>query len=380
MTVELRWLTAPDVEVAAAMASIRRDSRPTWVPTRRQVLVHVNHCLILWYLCFAFMTIGVRVDVFQNGQVGAPDIGNLIVTLTILAVWIFGTYWLHRWATRPPSPRTRLNEWRQTLTALANGFEYRPDSEATFTSMITGAHAGVRGHSRFVAPGIEFGNLKSRAGGSTEWHYVAVTLPAALPHLVLDATSNDGIVSDLPGKVDRVQRLSLEGDFDRWFQLYAPVKYRSDALYFLTPDVMAALIDTASGYNVEIIDDTLVLFAPSAANFTTSGPWESIHAILGDVVSRIAASARRYRDERVPGQQVAPVISSIRAALDHPDVPWVAPRPLIGPDGRRLGMRVRHNGFVSVAGAIGWLGLLTFLYVVPGLFAFAGFMSIIDGR
>jgi hypothetical protein len=379
MTIDLRWLTAPDAEVAAAMASIRRDSRPTWVPTRRQVLVHVNHCLILWYLCIVFMTIGVRVDVFQNGQVYASDIGNLVVTMTILAVWILGTYWLHRWSARPPSPRTRLKEWRQALTALANGFEYRPNSEVTFTSMITPARTGVRGHPRFVAPGVEFGNLKPRAGKSAEWHYLAVKLPAVLPHLILDATSNDGIVSDLPGRVDRVQRLSLEGDFDRWFKLYAPVKYRSDALYFLTPDVMAALMDTASGYNIEIIDDTLLLFAPSAVNFTTPGPWNSVHAILAAAATRIVASARRYRDERVPGQEIAPVISSIRAALDHSDVPWVTPPPLIGPDGRRLDIRVHNNGFASMLGAVGWFGLLTFLYAVPAIFAFAGFMSIVDG-
>jgi hypothetical protein len=380
MTMALHWLTAPEDEVAAAMASIRRDAWPKWVPTRRQVLVHVNHCLILWFLCIVFMTVGVRVDVFQNGQVHASDIGNLVVTMTILAIWMFGTYRLHRWAAAPPSPRRRLKEWRQALTALANGFEYRPNSAVGFTSMITTPHAGARGCPRFVAPGVEFGNVKPRAGRSTEWHYLAVTLPEKLPHLILDATSNDRILSDLPGRIDGVQRLSLEGDFDRWFRVYAPIRYRSDALYFLTPDVMAALIDTASGYNIEIIDDTLVFFAPSAANFATPGPWHSLHTILAEAASRITASARRYRDERVPGQEIAPVISSISTALKHPEVPWVAPRPLIGPDGRRLRIRERNNALSSVLGAIGWFGLLAFLYAVPGIFAFAGLMSIIDGR
>jgi hypothetical protein len=380
MIMELRWLSAPEHEVAAAMESIRRDSRPTWVPTRRQVLVHVNHCLILWYLCIVFMPVGVRVDVFQNGQLDTSDFDYLIVMMTILAVWVFGTYWLHRWAARPPSPRSRLKEWRQALTALANGFEYRPNSEVTFTSMITRTHTGVRESPRFVAPGVEFGNLKPRAGRSAEWHYLAIKLPAVLPHLILDATSNDGMVSDLPGRIDRAQRLSLEGDFDRWFTVYAPVTYESDALYFLTPDVMAAFIDTATGYNIEIVDDALVFFAPSAVDFATPGAWRSIQAILVDAASRVVSSARRYRDERVPGQEIAPVISSIRAALANPHVPWVAPRPLIGPDGRRLDIRVRNKGLSSVLGAIGWFSLLTFLYAVPGIFAFAGFMSIIDGR
>ena len=246
--------------------------------------------------------------------------------------------------------------------------------------MITTARGGVRGHPRFVAPGIEFGNLSAGAPRSSEWHYLAVTLPAALPHLILDATSNDTITSDLPARVERSQRLSLEGDFDRWFQVYAPITYRSDALYFLTPDVMASLIDTASEYNIEIIDDTLVFFTSTTANFATPAPWQAIHAILADATSRIAASARRYRDERVPGQEIPAVILAINAAREHPHTPWVAPQPRIGADGRRLDLRDRNSGWVPVLGAVGWFALLTLLYAVPGIFAFAGLMSIIDGR
>jgi hypothetical protein len=37
-------------------------------------------------------------------------------------------------------------------------------------------------------------------------------------------------------------------------------------------------------------------------------------------------------------------------------------------------------GWLPVHGAIGRFALLTFLYAVPGILAFAGFMSIIDGR
>ena len=144
MTLDLRWLTAPRDKVAAAMASLRCDSRPTWVPTRRQVLVHVNRCLILWYLGIVFVTFGVRVDVFNDGRIQGADFSGLAETMTILAVWILGTVWLHRWAARPPSPRARLKEWRQTLTALANGFEYRPNSVAEFTSLITTARGGGR--------------------------------------------------------------------------------------------------------------------------------------------------------------------------------------------------------------------------------------------
>ena len=380
-TVDLRWLQAPEHGVAAAMATIRRDSRPSWVPTKRQVLVHVNHCMMLWYLCIVLMFIGIRVDSYQDGQANAADIGGLVIAFAILAVWLVGAYLLRRWAAQPPSPGARMKEWRQTLTALANGFEPKPSPVATFSSIISTERTSVREYPRFVAPGVEIGNLSyHRSGRSGEWHYIVVQLPAPLPHLVLDATSNGRISGDLPVNFEREQRMSLEGDFDRWFHVYSPSTYRMEALYVLTPDVMAALIDHADNFNVEIIDETLVFFTPRAGDFSEADPWESAHAILTKVAPRIIAKARRYLDERVPGQEVPRVIAKITAESDDPNTTWIEPQPLIGPDGRRLNIRDRRTGVWSVLGAIGWFVLLTFLYAVPAIFAFAGFMSIVDGR
>ena len=380
MTTELRWLTAPDAEVAAAMAAVRRDSRPTWVPTRRQVLVHVNYSLMLWYLCIVFVTIGVSVDVQHDGRADGADIGAFVIALAVLALWLAGTFWLHRWAARAPSPKVLMNGWRQDLTALANGYEPQPREAVTFTSLITTGAGTPRAYPRFASSGIEFGNLIDPGSRSADWHYLAVTLPAPLPHLVLDATANDGIGSDLPAGVDRSQRLSFAGEFDRKFRAYAPAEYGADALYFLTPDVMAALVDDAAEFNVEIVDDTLVFFTSAPADFGRAATWQTVAAILGNAAARIVDSATRYRDERVPGQEVPLVMQEIRHRLEHPRVPWVAPEPRIGPDGHRLDVRDRRHGPWSVLGAVGWFVLRTALYAVPGIFAFAGFMSIVDGR
>ncbi|MHA6670140.1 hypothetical protein ACX3O0_14870 [Homoserinimonas sp. A447] len=380
MTMDLRWLTAPDQEVAAAMAAVRHDSRPTWVPTRRQVLAHVNRCLILWYLCIVFMVIGIRVDGYQDGQVMASDISALMVSITILAAWLYGTYWLQVWAGKPSSPRARLKQWRQTLTALANGYESRPSQVATFSSLISAGSRRVHQYPRYVADGVEFGNLVRGTARSNGWHYLAVKLPAPLPHLTLDATSNNRMGSDLPAGVERGQRLSLEGDFDRWFQAYSLLKYRNEAHYILTPDVMADLIDNAGRFNVEIVDDNLVFFTSPAVDFTEAEHWHSLHAVLTTVAPRITAKARRYLDERVPGQEVPRMLSAIRAELENPGIAWVPPEPRIGPDGRRLNIRDRNKGVWPIIGAVGWFTLLAFLYAVPGIFAFAGLMSIIDGR
>jgi len=366
--------------VGAAMAAVRRDSRPRWVPTKRQVLVHVNHCLILWYLCIAFMIIGVRVDSYQDGETTAGDIAGLTGIIAILAAWLFGTYWLHRWAARPPSPRARLKDWRRDLTALANGFLPSPSRDATFASIITPRNRRVREYPRFIGPGVEFGTLEHQRAKSVRWHYIAVALPAPLPHLILDATANNRRGSDLPVDVGRSQRLSLEGDFDRWFRVYSPTAYGADALYVLTPDVMAALIDEASGYNVEIVDDALVFFTPAIVDFGSPEHWEAVGAVLSSVVPRILAKAFHYVDERVPGQEVPRALTAVRTALADPEVAWTPPAPRIGADGRRLDVRDPETGLATILRAIGWFAFLVFLYPVPGIFAFAGFMSVIDGH
>ncbi|MGK9149382.1 DUF3137 domain-containing protein [Plantibacter flavus] len=390
MTVETRWLTAPEGDVAAAMAAQRRAGRPKWVPTRRRVLFHVTFSLLLWYLAIALVPIGVSVDEFHDGRIRGDDVLGLVVVAIITLAWLSGAYAVLRWSNRPPSPRARIAEWRQTLTAQANGFEPDPKHAPTFSSLMTicGAISNAfvttrprefRVSPRFVAPGVEFGNLVDRSRRSGDWHYLAVTLPAALPHLVLDATKNDGLRSDLPPGVDRSRRISLEGDFDSWFRVYAPDGYGVDARYVLTPDVMSSLISTAAYYNVEIVDDRLICFSSPVADFSAPAPWLAVGAMLDDLVPRIVTKAERYRDERVPGQEAESMLADARAALEQ-DRPWTRRPSVIDADGRRIGVRARTRTMRAVLGAAGWFVTRTLLYVVPGAFAIAGLMSVVDGR
>jgi hypothetical protein len=244
---DLRWLSAPDDEVAEAMRTVRASARPSWVPSRRKLLAHVNDSLILWFVCVVLMYWGIETDGRGDGTVTPAIVAGLAGAAVVLVAWLAGSVLLHRWAARPPSPRARGREWRQHLTALANGFDPRPSGGRTFRSLITDEVGGVLLYPRFQAPGVEFGNVVRKRARRSGWTYVAVTLPEPLPHVVLDARANDGHGRDLPATVRRGQRLSLEGDFDRSFRLYVPDDYERDALFLLTPDVMAALVDDAAG-------------------------------------------------------------------------------------------------------------------------------------
>ncbi len=94
------------------------------------------------------------------------------------------------------------------------------------------------------------------------------------------------------------QRLRLEGDFDRYFQLFAPVEYERDALYVITPNLMALLIDHLPGSCVETVDDLLIVTTPRPADFDSVEAWERLSLLMDTVVPRSLRQTRRYRDAR----------------------------------------------------------------------------------
>ncbi|PPF66887.1 hypothetical protein C5E16_10535 [Clavibacter michiganensis] len=374
---DVHWLSAPDDEVARAMRAVRTGARPRWMPSRRKVLAHVSDSLLLWALCLVLMTWGVVTDGRGDGTVTPSTIAGLSGAAVVLGAWFLGSRLLHRWAARPPSPRSRGREWRQHLTALANGFEPDPVEGAPFRALITGGVTGVSATPRFRTTGAEFGVVRRRGATHGGWTYVALALPVPLPHLVLDATANDRRGSDLPASVRRDQRLSLEGDFDRHFRLYAPGEYERDALYLLTPDVMAALVDDARDYNVEVIDRRVVFFRRDPVDHSRPEPWEEAGRIIDGAGARLVSRARRYRDDRVllgGGGPPAPLRE------DRDEQPPDPRLPRIAEDGRRLDVRDARTGTLGCLGWAAWVAFRFLLLFVPAVFAFAGFMSIVDGR
>jgi len=67
------------------------------------------------------------------------------------------------------------------------------------------------------------------------------------PHLFLDSKAN-GRNYLYAGS----QKVDLEGDFDKYFQLYIPKGSQADALTIFSPDVMQSLINTAKPFDIEI--------------------------------------------------------------------------------------------------------------------------------
>ncbi|MGA7148881.1 MAG: hypothetical protein WBX17_10385 [Microbacterium sp.] len=249
-----------------------------------------------------------------------------------------------------------LRLFRLDRFARANHMTYVPRVDAPGLPGMIFSLGGAR-HATDLVRGdrprfVEFANYRYTTGSGKNrtthaWGYVAVKLDVPLPHIVLDAVGNNGIFgSNLPATFDKDQRLSLEGDFDRFFSLYCPEGYEADALYLFTPDIMARFIDNAAALDVEIVDDWLFLYAKR--DFSTLDPamWAWLFSVVGALLDKFAQWAR-WRDDRLRAH--AAMTDAASYAVPAGPIPGAAsavpfaaplqslrPPPGVAPQGRRL--------------------------------------------
>lgn len=152
--------------------------------------------------------------------------------------------------------------------------------------------------------GTEIGNYQYSTGSGKNrqthsWGYARIKLTRRLPNMVLDSRKNNFIGTNLPDSFGRDQTLSLEGDFNNYFTLYAPKEYERDALYVFTPDVMAAVIDAGQEYDMEVVDDNLMLYTSGAVALDSEAELRPLLGIVSKIGSELRDQSYYYADERV---------------------------------------------------------------------------------
>jgi hypothetical protein len=148
------------------------------------------------------------------------------------------------------------------------------------------------------------GSGKDRHSDTTYYRYgyIMIQLNRKLPHMVLDSKSNNtslfgASLSALPMSFDNSQILSLEGDFDKYFTLYAPKEYEQDALYVFSPDLMSMFIDQSSQFDAEIVDDKLFIYSTKHFDFSNISLVQQLFNIINKVGSLVVHNTNRYKDE-----------------------------------------------------------------------------------
>ncbi len=147
--------------------------------------------------------------------------------------------------------------------AIGNGFKYQygisSNGEAKkiqFGGIIGSEKQGI------VASNIISGQYKdikfSLFNPYLEGLYTIMKIELAneYPHIVLDSLSNNPFVSNIGHFFNNDSRISLEGDFDKFFRVYSKAP-AVDTLRILSPDMMKIMIDTGHKYDIEIVENHL---------------------------------------------------------------------------------------------------------------------------
>lgn len=342
----------------AFVQELRRTGRLASSANPAIVVVGIAAIVLVVFGSVAVSMISATVSAVRAGISGGAGAGILfaLFPLVVIAVVVAITIVLFVRGTRTSAERM----YRLDRFARANTMQYVPRIDdpglpGMIFSLGSSRHATdlVRGERpRFV----EFGNHRYTTGSGKnrrthEWGYVAIKLDTPLPHIVLDATGNNGLFgSNLPATFHKDQRLSLEGDFDRYFSLYCPADYERDALYLFTPDIMARFIDNAAALDVEIVDDWLFLYAKRDFATLDARTWAWLFSVVGALLDKFAQWAR-WRDDRLAAAAASiPDAATIAAGTPPADaapagaasVPFarpldaLRPPPGVAPDGRRL--------------------------------------------
>lgn len=124
--------------------------------------------------------------------------------------------------------------------------------------------------------------------------FVRIKLPREVPHIYLNGLKNN-LNASVSGY--KTQKLNLEGDFNKYFNVFVPPNYHVDALQLLTPDVMRALIEEGVDYDYEMVNDNLYIYATPGAMSDMTKLRKLLTAVDG-LQRELGKQARTYSDVR----------------------------------------------------------------------------------
>lgn len=124
-------------------------------------------------------------------------------------------------------------------------------------------------------------------------YYSAVTfdLGRELPNLIFDSKKSQG--KQMKYTFDKGQKISLEGNFDTYFDTYHPAHYHVDLLSIITPEVMEKLID-AKEYDIEFYGNKIYIYHTIVSDDQAIDMIQKANAIF----QLLASNVNVYTDTR----------------------------------------------------------------------------------
>jgi len=289
---------------------------------------------------FVFVFGGVLTSFFTEGIRSGDPFGVLFPSIFIVVIAVITIGAVRKRVTGGG----RWEQWfRLNRFAAANGMRFQPmDVAPSYPGEIFHIGRDQKVIEHLVTGGrfLDIGNFSYITGSGKSqqthnWGFLALSLDRAMPNIVLDAKANNSLfMSNLPVTLDKKQVLHLEGDFDQYFTLYCPAEYEQDALYIFTPDLMALLIDEASPFDVELIDQWMFVYSSRPFQLTDPAVLQRLFTIADTVGAKALNQTAHYADDRIGDPAVN----------------------IVAPQGARLKRGVSVFGVVIVVGFLAFWG------------------------
>lgn len=312
------------------------------------------------------MVYGMVKEVIEHDS---ESVGQLLGMSAMFALMTLAGIVLSWWSARARARLTRQQDhFVFTRFAEQNQLEYRPsprvspDGVDTLTRTMTATDStrGLILANRESAESSALGTARTYFGGTC-----VLEVGRPLPNIFLRSRRHRTPAFSSFVAPARGQQLSLEGAFDRYFELSVPKGYERDALYLFTPDVMAWLIDDVHDFDVELRDRQVFLRSPR--DLVTRNPvdWQRAADALSGISARIA-QWERWREERLPDAE---------PLADAERLPDAAPLPMaepgsrleltthgvgrgVGSGGRRLRLGIGAGAITAVLFVVGFVTLV----------------------
>lgn len=148
-----------------------------------------------------------------------------------------------------------------------NGFSFQVGMSRTTESYDMAYQAVIEGHQTVIFQ-YQYTEYYSTYDAATQQqqeqsttHYFTVintTLPVTLPTILL---LHHNFISKLAtmGDHNGLQAINLEGDFNKYFDMYITPNSQTEALSLLTPDTMELFVNIANGASAQISGESIVL-------------------------------------------------------------------------------------------------------------------------
>ncbi len=127
-----------------------------------------------------------------------------------------------------------------------------------------------------------------RSSRTESYAVFALSLDAILPDILLvpgKTGSMLGTLNPLDNAPENDTKIYLEGNFSKYFTLYAPKDFEMEIRVIFQPDVMVMLIDKYQSYRIEIKNNKMYVLAPS---MTKKQEFLTVHDLIDTLFIRVA--------------------------------------------------------------------------------------------